>query len=365
MKIKGIINSIESLAPLQLQESYDNSGFLVGDYETEFTRAIVSIDITEDVIDEAINKSCNLIISHHPLIFGKLSKIAANTATGKCIIKAIKNDIAIYAVHTNIDNVANGVNAKLCEKLGITNCKILKPKKNILKKLITYCPTDKAEAVRSALFGAGAGNIGNYDSCSYNTNGFGSFRALDNSNPYVGKLNELHLENEIRIETIYPSYIERELLKALFASHPYEEVAYDIYNIDNEFSKAGEGMIGELSKATDIKTFFQNIKTILGIEVIRHSEIKKKNVQKIAVCGGAGGFLIKDAITSGADVFLTADLKYHQFFEGEKRMIIADIGHYESEQFTKEILVDFLNKKFPTFAFLNSNVNTNSVKYYN
>ena len=365
MKIAGIIKSIESLAPLQLQETYDNSGFLVGDIETEFTKALVSLDTTEEVIDEAIKKGCNLIISHHPLIFGKLSKIAANNVTGKCIIKAIKNDISIYAVHTNIDNVATGVNAKLCEKLEIKNCKILKPKKNILKKLVTFCPTDKAEAVRSALFNAGAGHIGNYDCCSYNTNGSGSFRALENANPYVGKLNELHLENEIRIETIYPSYIERELLKALFASHPYEEVAYDIYPLDNEFSKAGEGMIGELHKATDIKTFFQNIKTTLGTEVIRHSEITKKNIKKIAVCGGAGGFLIKDAIASGADIFLTADLKYHQFFESEKRMIIADIGHFESEQFTKEILVDFLNKKFPTFAFLNSKVNTNSVKYFN
>jgi dinuclear metal center YbgI/SA1388 family protein len=364
MKIKEIISSIESLAPLQLQESYDNSGFLIGDPEATFSKALVSLDITGEVIDEAIKKSCNLIISHHPLIFGKLSKISANTETGKCMIKAIKNDIAIYAVHTNIDNVANGVNAMLCKKLGIQNCKILKPKKNILKKLVTYCPTDKAEIVRTALFNAGAGHIGNYDCCSYNTAGSGSFRALENANPYVGKLNKLHFENETRIETIYPSYIEKELLKVLFSAHPYEEVAYDIYPLENEFSKAGEGMIGELPRATDCDTFFQKIKLTLGTGVIRHSEITKKNIKRIAVCGGAGGFLINDALASGADIFLTADLKYHQFFEAEKRMIIADIGHYESEQFTKEILVDFLNEKFPTFAFLISKVRTNSVKYF-
>ena len=364
MKIKEIIISLEKLAPLSLQESYDNAGLMIGNSDNELSKALITIDVTDKVIDEAIKKGCNLIISHHPLIFGNLSKITNGDITGKCIIKAIKHDIAIYAAHTNLDNVIGGVNFILCKKLELTNCKILKNKKNILRKLVTFCPTDKADEVRKALFDAGAGHIGNYDCCSFNSNGSGTFRALENANPYVGELNKLHFENEVKIETIYPSYIEKALLKALFASHPYEEVAYDIYPLENEFNMAGEGMIGELTKPTEVKLFFEKIKAILGLAVIRHSKIINTKVKSVAVCGGAGGFLMKDAISAGADIFLTADLKYHQFFETEEKIILADIGHYESEQFAKEILIDFLNKNFSTFAFLISKTITNPIYYF-
>jgi len=364
MKIKEVTNFLENIAPLSLQETYDNSGLLIGDPETEFLKALVCLDITSEVIDEAIKKKCNLIISHHPLIFGKLSKITPHNPSGQCIIKAIKNDIAVYAIHTNFDNIYAGVNAILCKKLGIENFKILKPKQQILKKLITFCPVFEADKVRNALFNAGAGHIGNYDSCSYNTIGKGTFQALEDTKPFVGTKNKLHFEEEIRIETIFPSYLEKEIINALLSSHPYEEVAYDIYSLDNEFSKVGEGMIGELKESTEITDFFDKIKKTLGTGIIKHSKFIQKKVKKIAVCGGSGDFLIKDALSMGADIFLTADLKYHQFFEGQEKMIVADIGHFESEQFTKEIIVDFLNKKFPTFAFLNSYVNTNSVNYF-
>jgi len=364
MKIKQIILCLEKLAPLSLQESYDNAGFMIGDSDNELTKTLVSVDITGEVIDEAIKLGCNLIISHHPLIFGNLSKITSDDATGQCILKAIKNDIAIYAAHTNLDGVIGGVNTILCKKLGITNCRILKSRKNILRKLVTFCPADKAEIVRKALFDAGAGHIGNYDSCSFNSIGSGTFRALGGANPYVGKLNELHFENEIKIETIYPLYIEKTILKALFAAHPYEEVAYDIFPLSNEFNLAGEGMIGELVEPIETKLFFEKIKTILGLGGIRHSKIIKRKIKKVAVCGGAGGFLLKDALASGADIMLTADLKYHQFFETNEKIILADIGHYESEQFSKEILVDFLFKNFPTFAFLVSKIKSNPVNYF-
>ena len=364
MKIKEITQFLESIAPLSLQENYDNSGLLIGDSETEFLKALICLDITSEVIDEAIIKKCNLIISHHPLIFGKISKITPHKPTGKCIINAIKNDIAIYAIHTNFDNIFTGVNAILCKKLGIENYKILKPKQQILKKVITFCPVIEVDKVRNALFNAGAGLIGNYDSCSYNTSGKGSFRALEGTNPYVGEKNQLHFEEEIRIETIFPSYLEKEIINALLSSHPYEEVAYDIYSVDNAFSKVGEGMIGELKEGTEITAFFDKIKKTLGTGAIKHSKLIHNKVKKIAVCGGSGGSLIGEALLNGADLFLTADLKYHQFFDGQEKMILADIGHYESEQFTKEIIVDFLNKKFPTFAFLNSFVNTNSVNYF-
>jgi hypothetical protein len=270
----------------------------------------------------------------------------------------------VYAAHTNLDSVIGGVNSKLCEKLGLINTRILKPKTGILKKLVTFCPTDKADAVREALFESGCGHIGNYDSCSYNIPGTGTFRALEGSNPYVGEQGELHHEPETRIETIFPSYLEKQILKALFASHPYEEVAYDVYPLDNKYHRTGEGMIGELSNPMPTADFLEHIKTITGCKVIRHSAQVLNSVKKVAVCGGSGSFLIRDAITAGANIFITADMKYHQFYEAEGRIIIADIGHYESEQFVKEIFVDNLNKNFPTFAILVSREDNNPVYYY-
>ena len=364
MKIKEILNRLESLAPLSLQETYDNSGLIIGNPETQISKALICIDITEKVINEAISKKCNLIISHHPLIFGCLTNIIENNPLGKCIIKAIRNDISIYAMHTNLDNAINGVNSMLCKKLGISKCKILKPKKYILKKLVTFCPSDNADIVRTALFNAGAGHIGNYDCCSYNSDGFGTFRALENTNPYVGEKNKLHFENEVKIETIYPAYNEKALIEALLSSHPYEEVAYDIFHLQNEFSLAGEGMIGDLKDSCEAKEFLQKVKSILGISVIKHSKLIKKSLKKVAVCGGSGSYLIKDALSADADIYITADIKYHQFFEGNGKMIIADVGHYESEQFAKEIIVDFLNENFPTFAFIISKINTNPVNYF-
>jgi dinuclear metal center YbgI/SA1388 family protein len=364
MKIKDIIDCIEKLAPSMLQETYDNSGLIIGDHESKISKALICIDVTEKVMDEAIGNKCGLIISHHPLIFNDIKKITNTNATGRCITKAIKNNISIYAAHTNLDSVLGGVNSILCKKIGLINTKILKPKKNILKKLVTFCPIDKAGDVRKALFDSGAGHIGNYDSCSYNINGSGTFRALENTNPYIGEKGKLHFENEVRIETIYPEFLERNILKSLVASHPYEEVAYDIYPLTNDYNQVGEGMIGELNKAMDVKTFFANIKKCFSCKSIRHSEIISNEIKKVAVCGGSGSFLIKDAISSGADIFITADVKYHQFYETEGKIILADIGHYESEQFVKEILVDFLNKNFPTFAILVSREDNNPVHYF-
>lgn len=364
MKIKEITACIEKLAPRELQETYDNAGLIIGDAETEVSKALVCIDVTEKVIEEAIADKCNLVISHHPLIFKGLNKINSNSNVGRCVIKAVQNNIAIYAAHTNLDSVIGGVNSKLCEKLGIINTRILKPKSNVLKKLVTFCPTDKADVIRKALFDSGCGHIGNYDSCSYNVDGSGTFCALEGSNPYVGERDKLHHEPETRIETIFPAYLGKTILKALFAAHPYEEVAYDVYPLDNKYNKAGEGMIGELNKAMGTEEFLKHIKSVTNCKIIRHSETKVKSIKNVAVCGGSGSFLIHDAIAAGADMFITADMKYHQFSEAEGRIIIADIGHYESEQFVKEILVDYLNKNFPIFAILVSREDNNSVYYY-
>jgi len=364
VKIKNIIKELETFAPLSFQESYDNSGLIVGSFDADFKAALLTIDITEDVIDEAIKKRANLIISHHPIIFSGLKSITGKNYVERSIIKAIKNDIAIYASHTNMDNVFNGVNKKNCEKLNLKNCKILVPSSNKLKKLVTFIPEKHIEKVRNAVFAAGAGHIGNYDNVSYNLKGEGSFRASENAKPYVGKINEIHFEKEIRFETVFSEHLQAKIIKELKNNHPYEEVAYDIYTLDNKIENIGSGMIGELKNEINEKDFLQIIKQTFNVKNVKHTNFLNKKVKKVALCGGAGNFLLKNAINKNADVFISADFKYHQFFDAEMKILIADIGHYESEQYTKEIFYDILSKKFLNFAFYFSEVNTNPVNYF-
>ena len=363
MRIKEIVNCIEEFASLSYQEEYDNSGLIIGAQDAEVNKALITLDITEEVIDEAIKGNFDLIISHHPIVFSGLKKITGKNFVERIVIKAIKNNIAIYSAHTNIDNSYLGVNSILCEKIGLKNCKVLSPKSGLLRKLIAFCPSEKADEVRQAIFAAGAGHIGNYDSCSFNTLGKGTFRANEKANPYVGNRNELHYEKEERIETIYSINNEAKILKALFQSHPYEEVAYDIYPLENKFKNVGAGMFGELENPEDEQDFLKRVKGIVEVGCVKHSDFVGKKIKKVAVCGGSGSFLISNAISADADIFLTADVKYHQFFDAENKIIIADIGHFESEQFTKELLLSILKEKFPKFAAQISKCNTNAVNY--
>ncbi len=363
MKIKDLTNYLESIAPLSLQESYDNAGLITGNKNDELKGVLITLDTIEEVVEEAIQKGANLIISHHPIIFKGLKKITGKNYVERTIIKAIKNDIAIYAIHTNIDNVDSGVNAMLCKKLNLINCKILKPIKNELRKLITFVPEDKAEEVRKAIFNAGAGQIGNYDNCSFNSSGTGTFRAGENTNPYVGEKNKIHFENETKIETVYPKHLEHKILSALFQSHPYEEVAYDIYSLENKYNKAGAGMIGELNEPEDALIFLNKIKKNLNSASIRHTNLFNKKIKKVALCGGSGSFLLRDAIAQKADIYISGDFKYHEFFDADNKIIIADAGHYETEQFTKELIFDVLMKKYTNFACFLSEVNTNPINY--
>ncbi len=363
MKLKEITNHLESIAPLAYQESYDNSGLICGNQDMEITGAVICLDSTEAVIDEAIANKCNLVIAHHPIVFSGLKKFNGKNYVERVIIKAIQNNIAIYAAHTNLDNVHNGVNAKIAEKLGLVNCAILAPLNNTIKKLVTYCPDENASAIREALFAAGGGLIGNYDECSFNTNGTGTFRAGKNTTPYVGEIGKQHQEKETRIELIYPSYIESKLLKALFLAHPYEEVAYDIVALSNSNNQVGAGMIGELATEMDEKAFLNHLKKVMKADGIRYTALRGQKLKKVAVCGGSGSFLLKNAINAGADVFVTADFKYHQFFDAENQLIIADIGHYESEQYTMELFYEILTRKFTTFALHLSKINTNPINY--
>ncbi len=364
LSINDIIEELETIAPNSFQEEYDNSGLLTGQLNTLVTNALICLDCTEEIIDEAINKKCNLVIAHHPIIFRGLKRLNGNNYVERTLIKAIKNDIAIYAIHTNLDNVlVNGVNSKIAEKLGLQNVKILDSKTEMLAKLITFVPTNMAEVLRKSLFEAGAGNIGNYDSCSFNTEGTGTFRGNKNSKPFVGKIDELHCENETRIEMIFPVHIKDKIISALLASHPYEEVAYDIILLENNWPKVGAGIVGDLNTEMSTKDFLKLLKDKMNLTGIRYTSFNK-SVKKIAICGGSGSFLLKKAIGSEADVFITSDFKYHEFFDAEKKIMICDIGHYESEQFTPELIFEIIRKKFPNFAPILTGTNTNPVNYY-
>ena len=363
MKLHKITDCIESVAPLAYQESYDNAGLITGHRDMNITSALLCIDSTEEVIDEAIALGCNLVIAHHPIVFSGLKKFTGKNYVERVIIKAIQNNIAIYAAHTNLDNVSNGVSAKIAEKLGVLNGKVLLPQADIFKKLITFCPEANASEVRKALFTAGAGNIGKYDECSFNTPGVGTFKAGEGAVPYVGEVGKHHNEKEIRIETIYPTHLESKLLKALFAAHPYEEVAYDLIPLSNTSPLIGAGILGELKEEMDEMEFLQMVKQTMQAYGIRYTALRNKKIKRVAICGGSGSFLLPHAIRNNADIFITGDFKYHQFFDAENRIVIADIGHYESEQFTVQLFYDLLKENFNTFALHLSKINTNPINY--
>ncbi|MGB4206325.1 MAG: Nif3-like dinuclear metal center hexameric protein [Bacteroidales bacterium] len=363
MLTKHITQFLDSEFPLAYQEDYDNSGFQIGDPEQEINSVLVCVDVTESIIDEAVETGSGLVIAHHPLIFGGLKKITGRNYVERVVKKAIQNRIGIYAIHTNLDNHYKGLNKHLAEKFGLSNLKILKPKSETLRKLVTFCPVEHAAKVRNAIFEAGAGRIGNYDSCSYNTMGEGSFRALDEANPFVGNIGEIHFEKEVKIEAIFPSYLEQTIIEKMIEAHPYEEVAYDILLLGNSDKYIGSGMIGELDEEISASGFLEKVKSICGLPTIRYTGDLTRIIKKIAVCGGSGSFLINDAVRAGANVFLTGDLKYHDFFIPENKIILADIGHYESEQFSKDLIAQALMKKFPNFAVLKTKQNTNPIKY--
>lgn len=364
MKISDLVNYLESVANPSLQEHYDNAGLLTGDASWDCHGALITLDVTEEVVHEAIQRKSNLIIAHHPIIFGGLKKITGKNYVEKTVIASLKNDIAIYAIHTNLDNVIHGVNGRIAAMLGLINKSILFRKENALKKLFTFVPVDKAGQVRDALFEAGAGQIGNYDECSFNAEGTGTFRAGEETNPYTGEKGKRHYENEMRIEVIFPSWLEHKLVNALLAAHPYEEVAFDIVSLSNSYPQAGSGITGELQEPVEEREFLTQLRDIFKTTVIRHTKLLNKPVKKVAVCGGAGSFLISKALAAGADFYITADVKYHEFFDAGGQMVIADIGHFESEQFTINLLKELLEQKFPTFAVLKTGVNTNPVHYF-
>lgn len=363
MKISDITSVIESFAPLALQESYDNSGLQVGSLHDEASSALVCIDVTEEVIDEAIRLGSNLIISHHPLIFKGLKSISGKDYIERCIVKAIKNDLSIYTAHTNLDNAWGGVSFKMAEKLGLRNVKVLSELSDSLLKLVTYVPDNQFTNVRDALFAAGAGHIGNYDQCSYQSEGYGTFRAGEGSDPFCGEIGKMHTESEVRLEVILPTYLKAKVVKALCTAHPYEEPAFDLIALQNSNPKAGAGVMGEFEHEMSEEELLHTVKNIFAADGVRYSPKSGKKIKRVALCGGSGSFLIGQAIRAKADALITGDIKYHDFFNHQNAILLVDAGHYESEQYTIDLICEIIRKKIPTFAVHFTKCKTNQINY--
>jgi len=363
-KIKDIVQHLESIAPLAYQESYDNAGLIVGDASKTVNNILITLDVTEDVIEESISKKCELVIAHHPIIFKGLKKLTGSNYVERTVIKAIKNDIAIYASHTNLDNIKDGVNAKIAEKLGLRNTKILSPKSGVLGKLSVFVPKENAGELKSALHEAGAGQIGEYKDCAFESSGTGSFLPSENSNPSIGKKGELEHVDENKIEVIFPLQLKNKVLNAMKRAHPYEEVAYYLHQLENTYEDLGSGMIGEIEEEMEPLDFFDYLKERMGLKVIKHTAVLNRKIKRVAICGGAGSFLISQAKNKQADIFISSDIKYHEFFDADERLIIADIGHYESERFTNEIFYAILKENFANIALHLGQTVTNPIKYY-
>jgi len=369
MTVRDIIGILEEISPLAYSEDFDNTGLLVGNEQMEISGVLITLDTLETVVDEAIEKGCNLIVSFHPIIFSGLKKITGRTYVERSVLKAIKNDIAIFSCHTALDNAWNGVNAMICEKLGLTNREILIPQEATIKKLTTFVPRNDLENVRQALFDAGAGNIGNYDNCSFNIEGTGTFKGNELSSPVIGEKGEMRFESEIQLTITYKKHLQNAILKALFEVHPYEEVAYEISTLENYNQHIGMGMVGNLKETMDEKEFLTFLKRTMETGCVRHSPLLHKPVSRVAVLGGSGSFAIEAAKRAGAQIFVSADFKYHDFFRAEKALVLADVGHYESEQYTKDLLFSFLTKKITNFApalpkgIVKSEIITNPISY--
>ena len=362
--IKEVIQVLEQLAPSAYQESYDNAGLIVGSGQIEVTGVLLTLDVTEEVIAEAIERNCNLVVAHHPIVFKGLKKLNGKNYVERTVLKAIKNDIAIYATHTNLDHVTNGVNWQIANLLGLQNIRVLAPKRQVLSKLTFFSPVENTQSILNALHEAGAGNIGNYSNCSFRTEGTGTFMPNSAANPVIGESGKQEEVREHRAELIFPAHLEFAILSTLKMAHPYEEVAYYLQSLENENQEVGAGAYGELPEPLETEAFLRLLKERMQLNVIKHTKPVRETIQRIAVCGGAGSFLLPNAVRADADVFVTADYKYHEFFDAENSIMICDIGHYESEVFTKNLLYNYLSGKFPNFALCLSEVNTNPVRYF-
>jgi dinuclear metal center YbgI/SA1388 family protein len=364
MQVSELVRHIEQLAPPSLQEAYDNAGLIYGNPEMELTGVLIALDATEAVIEEAIRKNCNLVLSHHPIVFSGLKRINEKHYVDRALVKAIRHQIALYACHTNLDNTIHGVNGAIAAAFDLQQVSILAPKSGQFIQLSVYVPNTHLDQVKSALFEAGAGKLGNYAACSFSSTGLGSFTPIEGAQPHIGSLGIHTTVEETKLELIFPVWAQSKVVQALHQAHPYETPAYNLFTINNVNPEIGSGVMGYLPKAISELDWLAQVAKTCQVPVVRHSPLLGKQIEKIAICGGAGSFLIKQAQSLGADALLTADLKYHEFFEANNQILLTDPGHFESEHFTIDLLYKIIQEKFPTFAVLKSSIRTNPVHYY-
>jgi dinuclear metal center YbgI/SA1388 family protein len=363
MQLQDILDFLESRFPLQLQESYDNAGLIYGRRDQKISGAIISLDVTEEIVNEALANNCNLIIAHHPIVFKGLKRLNGNTYVERILERCIQNGIALYAIHTNLDNHLHGVNSKIAQQLGLVNCRILRPMEAQLFKLEVYVPQEDYIALDDAILTAGAGQIGNYRNCHFRTLGTGTFEPNENAQPHIGQAGKRENVQEFKLEYVVEASCMAKVLSAMRQAHPYEEVAYQLLPTQNLHQDRGAGLVGYLPAPIEELDFLIMVKQKFNCGAVRYTKLLHKPIQKVALCGGAGSFLLPDAISSKADIYLSADFKYHEFFDAQEQIIIADIGHYESEQYTSELLAEQLTEKFPNFAVRLTKLNTNPVNY--
>lgn len=364
MILREVSEVLDKTFSIALAEEYDNVGLLCGNLERSVSGILVTHDVLENVVDEAILHNLNLIICFHPIIFSGLKKINGKNYVERTVLKAIENKIAIYAIHTAFDNAFFGVNYGICEKLALENQKILMPMQNQLTQLSFYTPGEYAEDLKNALFAEGAGNIGFYDECSFSTQGQGTFRPLEGSEPFTGKKNTREESEEVEISVIFENFKQNAILAAMRKAHPYEEVAYQLHPLKNENQYAGLGRFGDLETEMEGEDFLEMVKNVFNLHVIRHSAVTSKKIKRVGVLGGSGSSGISAAKAMQCDAYLTGDLKYHDFFQAENKVLLCDIGHFESEQFVVQQIFNILSEKFPKFAILKSVEKTNPVNYF-
>ncbi|WP_371370673.1 Nif3-like dinuclear metal center hexameric protein [Sporomusa aerivorans] len=346
VKCRDIIAEVEQLAPKHFAESWDNVGLLIGRPDQDIHKVLVTLDVDTAVVEEAIAVQADMIVAHHPLLFKGLTRIRTDSPQGNMLASLIKKDVAVYAAHTNLDSAPGGVNDVLARKLNLRNVVPLTTVyQEKLHKLVVFVPVSHVETVRAAMTAAGAGHIGNYSHCTFQTQGVGTFLPLAGTSPYIGEQNKLEYVEEYRLETIIPLSIRSQVVSAMLAAHPYEEVAYDDYLLQNTGPGSGLGRVGELSQPLTLADFINQIKSALCIQSLKAAGPTKTFIQKVAVCGGSGASLIKNAITAGADVLVTGDVKYHEAQEAiAAGLNIIDAGHFATEQPVVECLVEYLNQ---------------------
>ncbi len=356
--IGDLSSALESVAPSLYAESYDNVGLLVGRSEWKCEKVLVALDITEAVVQEAIEKGVQAIVAHHPVIFGGIQRLTGEDTAQRAIELAIKHSIALLACHTNLDAIEGGVSYRMAQAISLVNVRTLQPRSGLLWNLIVYVPAESAETLLEALWEAGAGKMGAYDECAFRSHGLGSFRPKEGAHPHNGVIGERAFADEIRLELLVPEGARKKVHQCMMEHHPYEEIAHSWLKHDGVHHSVGFGAIGQWD-ACDWPEAVRRIKTAFGVASFRHTMPIASDYRTVAVCGGAGADLLAQAKSQQAELFITSDITYHRYFGADDRLVFIDIGHWESEQHAMELLIDIVREKFPNFAVLKSETNTN------